>query len=55
MKIKYGYIGEFEIIFDYRIGNIMNIIGRLNMCVIINFRFYMEDKDLKDGRIIRFL
>lgn len=54
VMIKHGYIGEFEIISDHRTGNIMNITGRLNMCVIINPRFYMEDKDLKDGRIIRF-
>ncbi|XP_043830837.1 40S ribosomal protein S15a-like [Dromiciops gliroides] len=51
VMMKYGYIGEFEIISDHRAGKIVvNLTGRLNKCGIISPRFDVQLKDLEMGQ-----
>ncbi|KAK6494302.1 40S ribosomal protein S15a [Huso huso] len=48
VMMKHGYIGEFEIINDYRAGKIgVNLTGRLNKCAVISPRFDVQIKDLE--------
>ena len=48
VKMKHGYIGEFEIIDDHRAGKIVvNLTGRLNKCGVISPRFDVQLKDLE--------
>ncbi|XP_075398791.1 small ribosomal subunit protein uS8-like [Tenrec ecaudatus] len=48
VMMKYGYIGEFEIIDDHRAGKIVvNLTGRLNKCGVICPRFDVQLKDLE--------
>ncbi|XP_051693725.1 small ribosomal subunit protein uS8-like [Oryctolagus cuniculus] len=48
VMMKYGYIGEFEIIDDNRAGKIVvNHTGRLNKCGVISPRFDVQLKDLE--------
>lgn len=43
MIMKHGYIGEFEIVYDHRAGEIVvNLIGRLNKCEAISPRFVIQ-------------
>ncbi len=44
---KHGYIGEFEVVDDHRSNKIVvNLLGRLNKCAVINPRFDVQVKDL---------
>uniref|UniRef100_A0A8C8ZF35 Small ribosomal subunit protein uS8 n=1 Tax=Prolemur simus TaxID=1328070 RepID=A0A8C8ZF35_PROSS len=48
VKMKHGYISEFEIINDHRAGKIVvNHTGRLNKHGVISPRFDVQLKDLK--------
>merc|ERR1712006_53683 len=45
---KYGYIGEFEIVDDYRSSKIVvELNGRLNKCGVISPRFDLSHKDIE--------
>jgi small subunit ribosomal protein S15Ae len=45
---KHGYIGEFEVVDDHRSNKIVvNLLGRLNKCAVINPRFDVQIKDLE--------
>ena len=49
MKMKHGYIGEFEIIDDHRAGKVVvNLVGRLNKCGVIGPRFDVQLKDTEN-------
>merc|ERR550519_2959937 len=40
VMMKHGYIGEFEVVDDHRVGKIVvNLTGRLNKCGVISPRF----------------
>uniref|UniRef100_UPI00398EE673 small ribosomal subunit protein uS8-like n=1 Tax=Pristiophorus japonicus TaxID=55135 RepID=UPI00398EE673 len=46
--MKHGYIGEFEIIDDHRVGKLLgNFTGRLNKCSVISPRFDVQVKELE--------
>ncbi|XP_058401088.1 small ribosomal subunit protein uS8-like [Diceros bicornis minor] len=48
VMMKHGYIGKFEIIDDYRAGNIVvNLISKLNKCGVISPSFDVQLKDLE--------
>ncbi|XP_054825945.1 40S ribosomal protein S15a-like [Eublepharis macularius] len=51
VMMKYGYIGEFEIINDHRAGEIIvNLTGRFNKCLVISPRFDVQLKDLEKSQ-----
>ena len=40
VRMKHGYIGEFEVVDDHRAGKIVvNLTGRLNKCGVISPRY----------------
>ncbi|XP_069328979.1 small ribosomal subunit protein uS8-like [Eulemur rufifrons] len=47
VKMKHGYISEFEIINDHRAGKIVNHTGRLNKHGAISPRFDVQLKDIE--------
>ncbi|XP_035582812.1 40S ribosomal protein S15a-like [Zalophus californianus] len=48
VMMKHGYIGEFEITDDHRMGKIVvSLIDRLNKCGVISPRFDVQPKDLE--------
>ncbi|ELW70513.1 40S ribosomal protein S15a [Tupaia chinensis] len=48
VMMKHGYIDEFEIIDDHKVGKVaVNLTGRLNKCGVISPRFDVQLKDLE--------